>query len=329
MNRRLWIGATLLGFGLGILLSALFPWLRLFWPLIALLVAAMLWRRAGTPVLRITLSALALSWAFSALNFSSERLSVPEVGGVNVSEDSRVLKTLRASDKQLGNWQNASTFKIINAVGTVSIEGGEELSAEILYRTTRRKAKTPERLVASFDETTRSLTLTGIDPETSERERRGLSADIILKIPADAAVNVVTEVADINVAGVGKTNLTTTVGNLRAEAISGDLQAISEAGDIRVHNSEGAVDVRSNVGNLSLVFENAVESPVKARTRVGDVTLSLPETSNVKLRAFSELHSFSGDLERIKPNEGRLYLGDESTEISLQTDAGEIEVDAY
>ena len=81
MNRRLWVGATLLGFGIGILLSTLFPWLRLFWPLIALLVAAMLWRRAGTPVLRIALSALALSWAFSALNFNSKRFSVPEVGG--------------------------------------------------------------------------------------------------------------------------------------------------------------------------------------------------------------------------------------------------------
>ena len=230
---------------------------------------------------------------------------------------------------QLENWQNASTFKIINAVGTVSIEGGEELSAEILYRTTRRRARTPEHLQASFDKTTRSLTLIGIDPEAGERERRGLSADIILKIPADAAVNVVTEVADINIASVAKANLTTSVGNLRAEAIGGDLQAVSETGDIRVHNSEGAVDVRSNVGSLNLSFDNAVSSPINARTKVGDIMLSLPQTSNVRLRALSELQDFAGDLERVTPSEGRLLLGDEGTEVTLETDVGEIEVRTY
>lgn len=329
MNRRILIGAALLGLGGGTLLSLLFPLLIPFWPLVALLVLAMLWRRAGTAPLKVALGAVALSWAFSTINFTSERFSVPEVGGVNVSEDSRVLTTLSATDEQLANWKKAQIFKVSNAVGTVSIKSGSKLAVSVQYRANRRRAKTPDSLRATFNEATRTLTLTGVDPEASERERRGLSADIVLQVPAGVNVEVTTEVADISVAGVGKTTLTTTVGNLLTEAISGDLLASSEAGDIRVYNSEGAVDVRSNVGNLSLSFEHATESPVNARTRVGDIALKLPEASNVSLRALSDLRKFSGNLERVTPSEARLLLGDESVDVTLQTDVGEVAVSTY
>lgn len=328
MKRNTAVGAALLGLGLGGLSAALFPWLDLSWPLVALLVGVMLWRQAGTLPLRIMLGTVALSWAFSAANLTSERISVPEVGGVNVTEDSRVLTTLTATKKQLAQWQSAERFNVVNAVGTVSIESGE-LGAEVRYRSNRRRATAPQTLRAVFDETTRTLTLTGIDLESSERERRGLSADIVLNVPERATVDVLTEVADITVKGVGDTTLKTTVGNLLAETIKGNLSATSEAGDIRVHNSEGRVDVYSNVGNLSLSFDDLVKAAIDARTRVGDISLSLPEASNVKLHALSALRSFSGDLERVKPNESRLLLGDESIDITLQTDAGEVKVKTY
>ena len=328
MNHTTLFGASLLGLGLGLLLATLFSWLALFWPLIALLVAAMLWRQAGTIPLRVALGIVALVWALSSVNFDNERFRVPEVGGVNITENSRVLETLSATNEQLSNWQTAEKFRLVNAVGTVSVEGGE-LAVEVTYRSNRRRARAPERLHATYDEGTLTLTLIGIDPDASERERRGLSADILLKIPTSATLEVMTEVADVEVENVGATILTTTVGNLRAEAIRENLKAVSEAGDIRVHNSQGAVNVRSNVGTLNLSFENSVEAPVKARTRVGDIKLSLPESSNITLRAFSALQSFSGNLERITPNEGRLLLGDERIEISLQTDVGEIDVQTY
>lgn len=329
MNQITLIGAGLMGLGSGLLTALLFPWLTWAWPLVALLVAAMLWRRAGTGALRLSLALVSFTWALSALNFGPARLNVPEVGGVNVTESSRPLSTLSATGEQLKAWQSARRFHIVNALGTVSIEGGAALGIDIHYRTTRRRARAPDTLRADFDEQTGTLSLIGIDPEASERERRGLSADIVLSVPTDATVSVMTDVGDIEVAALGQATLITGVGDVSAEAIGGDLRATSEVGDIRVHDSRAEIDVRTGVGAATLSFEQPVQASVRARANVGDITLSLPKTSSVALRALSEMQSFSGELERLTPTEARLLLGDESAEVLLQTGVGEIDVTTY
>lgn len=299
MKTNTTIGAIFLGAGFGILLGLLFPGLAWFWPLGLILGGVLLWRRLGTLAATIVVAAslsLALSGSSGPLN-----LGFPTLG-------ERQLARYEIMGDEARAWREVRRLVVLNAVGDVSVEVGETPSVTVRYRGNRGAARPPESLQASYDPASGTLRVVGTDPRGPESERRGLSAEIEVVLPAGVAVEASTGVGDVRVQGA-------------AEAT-----ASSSVGDVTVTSVSGMVSARSGVGSVELTFERPPAASASASTDVGDVRLTLPEASSASVRAISGMRSFGGALERVTGDESRLILGAGEQQVELRTRVGKVEV---
>ncbi len=295
MNRNTTSGAILLGLGLGILLGRLIPDSAWLWPFGLILGGLLLWRLGwGLTPLTVAAASLALALTGSPLGFAGF--------------GARAATRFESSDAQEAAWDELARVVVLNSVGDLEIEEEGDLEIGVSYRRSRGGAPAPTELQASYDEASRTLTLIGVDPHSSEDERRGLEADLELEIPAGVRVEASTEVGSV--------------------ALKGGLGAVleSDVGDLEVKDTRGEVVARTRVGNVELSFDDAPQAPIRAEAEVGDVRLTLPEDADATVRAVSGLRNFGGELERVAGDEGRLSLGGGLHEVELRTDVGKVEV---
>ena len=316
MTRRGRWGAVLLGVGVGSLLSNLNVPLLVLLPLAVVGSALLLWRQIGSVVVRTGTVAALLAWvAVSAVSPTASP----------TAREGRALASYEASEEQLELWQNVEHLILINAVGDVYVNGGNALAVSAEYRGERRGAKAPQTLQAIFDDESRTLRVTGVDPRLREGERRGLSARLELAVPSTVQVSVTSGLGDISVGEVAALDAHTTVGDIWAEGVAGSSLTSSDVGSVTLSNMLGNVQARTRVGNIDLNFVEPPKAAIKAQTEVGDVKLSLPPTSDVVVHATSKLRDLVG-LEQLTATEGQLLLGDRSYEIELSSTTGGVEV---
>ncbi len=316
-SRRL--GTVLLGIGLGILLLRLFPLLAPWWPLGLIIAGLMFWRGVWG---QERLLLLALSLTMALVDPSLGFLSTPVSSG-------SVVASYESTSAQARAFQDVKTVIISNSVGRIEARGGSSLKISVEYRRNRPAGDAlviPQDLQLAYDEDLGILRVTGIDPQTPESQRRGLAARLHLELPAEVSLQVNNGVGDIVVTDLASAKLQTAVGDVSIKRLAGDLEASTQTGEIELEDVLGRVEVSSSVGDIDLSFSQVLTAPVSARADVGDISLSLPNDSDVELSAISQLRDFSGDFDQITASEARLRLGSGTYNVDLRTSVGEIKL---
>lgn len=302
MKRNLTLGALLIGIGAGLLVNNAFPGLRFLWPLGLIAGGVLLWREVGPYSARVALIAAALT--------------IPVFGGFGWGGfsweigEGRELASFESSDEDEEAWVSVERLLIVNTVGDIVVEGDDEVDVEVMYRGNRRAENVlPETLLADYDQDSRTLRVIGVDPKLSENERRNLSADIVVSVPENVHVEVVSTAGDTTISSIASTILENNVGDINLENISGEIEATT------------------NTGDISMDLGESVNAPINASTNVGDITLELESDSNVNITATSTTRDLSGDLDKVTGNEGRLRLGSGEYNVDLSTNVGGIRVE--
>jgi hypothetical protein len=318
MKRNLTLGALLIGVGLGLLVNAWFPWLRWLWPLGLIVGGVLLWRELGSYSVRVALIAASLTipllggfgWRGFDLNFGN----------------GREIARFETSNEEENSWGNLEKLLIVNTVGDIAVEAGDELKVEVIYRS-NRNAHAPETLQADYDSSSQTLRIIGVDPKLPERERRNLGADIRVSVPEHVRLEVVNEVGDVRVENVAEAILTTNVGDVHAIDIAGNTSVQSDTCDLRIENALGEIEASANVGDIAINLAEPLNASLTARSDVGDITLELPDDSNVTITATSDNRDLSGDLDKVTGTEGRSRLGSGEHNVELSTNVGEVSVE--
>lgn len=316
MKRNLTLGALLIGVGAGLLVNNWFPGLRFLWPLGLIAGGVLLWREAGPYVARIALIAASLAVAlFGGFGWS---------WNVNIG-NGRELSRLESSDEDEASWQGLERLLIVNTGGDIQVEGDDELDIEVIYRGNRR-SEVPEALQADYDADTRTLRIIGVDPKLPERDRRNLNADMLISVPENVHVEVITNLGDISVAEVAEVTLETNLGDIHTSDITGKASLRSDAGDLRLENILGSIEASTNNGDITIDLPEPLETSLTASTDLGDINLELESDSNVSITATSDSRDLSGDLDKLTSDEGRLRLGSGEHPVTLTTRMGGITV---
>lgn len=322
MKRNLTLGALLVGVGVGLLINAWFPWLRALWPLGLIAGGVLLWRELGSYSVRVGLIAASLAiplfggFAWGGFDFD---------GGFG---GGRELARFESSDEDETSWENIERLLIVNTVGDITVEGGDEVAVDVVYRGNRRNASVPEGLQRDYDEANRTLRIIGVDPKLPQNERRNLSADISVSVPDYVGVEIVNDVGDLSVTEIASVQLETNVGDIHASDIAGATSAHSDVGDIRLENILGEVEATTNTGDITIDLGEPLEATLTAQSDVGDISLELPDDSNVTITATSDTRDLSGDLDKVTGTEGRLRLGSGEFNVELTTNVGGVNVES-
>jgi hypothetical protein len=293
------MGAILLAIGLGLLLARALPGVAAWWPLGLMVAGLLLWRGAASQLLTTVLIALSLTLAAAGpgVNWlSGVRLGAPS---------GRVVATHQSSPSLAREWAEVEMVTVRNAVGAIQITGeAAKPSVSITYRRNWAGGRVPGELQARYDAATRTLTVIGLDPGTPEHDRRGLTAEITVAVPARVAVQVENHAGKVTVAKVGAVSV------------------INDDGAIRIEDAYGPISASTRVGDIRLSFDQPVNDTIAARTGRGRVTLLIPTASNVEIRATSRERNLSGDLQTVIATEGRLRLGMGENIVELAADRG-------
>jgi hypothetical protein len=129
-------------------------------------------------------------------------------------------------------------------------------------------------------------------------------ARILIRVPADTAVDVVSGSGDVTASGLtGKVKLETGSGDVNATGLTGDSDLHTSSGDVNVRALRGDTDLRTGSGDINaadmatrdvtadtasgdveLDFETAPDL-VDASTASGDVDVSVPEGDEYRIEA--------------------------------------------
>jgi DUF4097 and DUF4098 domain-containing protein YvlB len=318
MRNRL-LGAILIGLGIGLLINQWFPFLRWAWPLGLIAGGLLLWRELGPMAARIGLIVASLTVAIFGSSWS---------WGFDLnSGPGREVARFESSDDDEDIWEDLERVEILNTVGDISVTGDDEFDLEITYHSNRSRVKAPEQLQVSFNQSSRTLRIIGVDPKLPDDQRRGLSADIELKVPEGTDVQVVNDVGDIHIEDVDDVSIETNIGNITANSIEGSVNLRSDVGDISLDDAFQNMKLKTRIGDINIKLDESLGAALEANNDVGDIKLSLPDDSNVTITATSSTRSLEGDLERITGNEGRLTLGSGEFPVELSTNVGEVRVE--
>jgi hypothetical protein len=324
MNRTERIGAILLAIGLGLLIARALPGVAAWWPLGLVAAGFLLWREAASQLATTTLIALSLTLAVAGpgLNWL-DRLE----GWTTALGDGQVVATHQSSPNLAREWAEVELLRVVNAVGNIQIVGeATEPSVTITYRRQGAGGRVPGELQVSYDVTTRTLTVLGLDPAVPEGDRRGLTADITVAVPSRVAVRVENHEGKVTIARVAAAEVSNHTGEVQVRRIVGAVTATNDRGAIRIEDAYGPVSASTRLGDVRLSFDQPVNHPIAARTDVGSVTLLIPTASNVEIRATSRTRNLSGDLQTVIATEGRLRLGVGENIVELAANEGGIEV---
>ena len=190
---------------------------------------------------------------------------------------------------------------------------------------------------------------------------RGLSDDIVVTIPAKAALTVKTRNARITVQGVrGAVRCRTVSGHVEIQGASSGADVKSVSGNVKLTNAAGAVQIRTISGHVSVaggrpLSETRITTisgdirlervgPGSIRTTSGEVTVdgALGTGESAEIRSHSgdvqarlrtprgvryALHSFSGDLEVRGPKGTR--RGEQSLEGTIGKGAARLRLSSF
>src|SRR5262249_9181108 len=109
-------------------------------------------------------------------------------------------------------------------------------------------------------------------------------------------VRATTNAGDISIGDAGRVNADTAGGNITGQRVRGGFQGHTQSGDIRLDNAASWVEATTGFGNI--VVRMAPENPdgdlhVDLESRVGDVTIFLPQRMKATVEATVERPSFS------------------------------------
>lgn len=299
MNRTERIGAILLAIGLGLLIARALPGVAAWWPLGLVAAGFLLWREAASQLVITILIALSLTLAVAGPGLNRLEDWTTALG------DGQVVATHQSNPGMAREWAEVELLRVVNAVGNIQIVGeATEPSVTITYRRQGAGGRVPRELQVSYDATTRTLTVIGLDPAVPEGDRRGLTAEITVAVPTRTAVQVENHAGKVTVAKVGA------------------VAVINDDGTIRIEDAYGPVNASTRVGDIRLSFDQPVNHPIAARTGRGRVALLIPTASNVEIRATSRTRNLSGDLQTVIATEGRLRLGMGENIVELAADGG-------
>lgn len=142
---------------------------------------------------------------------------------------------------------------------------------------------------------------------------------------------------DIELTGAtaGSYDIHTSNGNLTIDGVKGALKAHTEFGDIEIFNARSVVlDLDTNNGNID--FSGSLgEGPHNIKTEFGDVTLSIPDDSNLNVDLTTEFGDITSEIPitvtltgDLKNNEQTGSINEGGGLLTIDTNNGDISIKA-
>ena len=159
-------------------------------------------------------------------------------------------------------------------------------------------------------------------------EKRGVDADLDIRVPANSSLKIDGVSVDIEVRGVrGEQRLDTVSGDIETQAFAADVRADTVSGDVEIAGNGGEAEfVGETVSGDVMVTNCAGEA--KAESVSGDVTIAGSRLDRADIETVSGSVEFASEL---RPG-GRLHAEAVSGEIDLEfegTIAGRFELDTH
>lgn len=152
---------------------------------------------------------------------------------------------------------------------------------------------------------------------------RGISAE---------SLELKTSMGRVEAEGVtGSIDAASRMGEVSLKEISGDITAETSMGRVNIVNPAGVVSAVSKNGSVSLSSDRPLNGKYSLRSDLGQVTLRLPRSSDLRIQAVTEHGGISG-LEGNRTNQsggsrGDLTLGGGAGLANLETKNGSVRVD--
>jgi hypothetical protein len=254
--------------------------------------------------------------------------------------------------------QPGSTLKLSNIRGSISVNSWSDDVIQVLA-TKKVRDLGEEEALKLLDRISIDVQPNGavavVKTQGPSGEKEKYNVDYKLMVPRRLNLQLTTDVGDIEVravdgivnvyADVGDVKLTeiegtiearTDVGDIEGTQLTGDMDFRTDVGDIKVEEVNGTIGARTDVGGIEVgVHDRSQPAPIKIRTDVGSIELSLPHGFAADLALQTDVGDISSDLPvQVEGNllgsipgkkvKGKLNMGGPLIEIS--SDVGSIRI---
>ncbi len=240
-----------------------------------------------------------LVWVFAGILFA-----VPAAGG--------------AIDKRV-DAASDGLVRVTNRAGSVTVEGGPDNEVHVTGDTGRNV----EDVIVEREDG-----VVTIKVKAPKSEKRGIDADLDIRVPAGSSLKVDGVSVDIEVSGVrGEQRLDTVSGDIDTQAFASDVQADTVSGDVEIRGTGGEAEFVGETVSGDVRVSN-VAGEAKAESVSGDVSIE-----NSKLDR-ADVETVSGDVvfeSELRPG-GRLHAEAVSGDVELEfhgTISGRFEIDTH
>jgi DUF4097 and DUF4098 domain-containing protein YvlB len=214
---------------------------------------------------------------------------------------------------------NDGLVRISNRVGSVNIEGGRGNEVQV----TGELGRNVEDVIVERDGD-----VVTIEVKAPKSEKRGIDADLDIRVPAGSSIKVNGVSVDIDVSGVeGEQRLETVSGDIETAAFAADVQANTVSGDVEIAGSGGEAECVGETVSGDVRLAN-VAGEATAASVSGDVTIEGSKLDRAEIATVSGDVTFESELRK----GGRLHAEAVSGDIEIEfagAIAGRFEIDTH
>ena len=209
--------------------------------------------------------------------------------------------------------------RVSNRAGSITIEGGRGNDVHV----TGEMGRNVEDVLVERDGD-----VVTIEVKAPKSEKRGISTDLDIRVPAGSSIKVNGVSVDIEVSGVrGEQRLETVSGDIDTTAFAADVQANTVSGDVEIEGDGSEAECVGETVSGDVMLVN-VAGEATAASVSGDVSIEGSKLDRAEITTVSGEVSFESEL---GPG-GRLHAEAVSGEIELDfagTIAGRFELDTH
>ena len=209
--------------------------------------------------------------------------------------------------------------RVSNRAGSITIEGGRGNDVHV----TGEMGRNVEDVLVERDGD-----VVTIEVKAPKSEKRGISTDLDIRVPAGSSIKVNGVSVDIEVSGVrGEQRLETVSGDIDTTAFAADVQANTVSGDVEIEGDGSEAECVGETVSGDVMLVN-VAGEATAASVSGDVSIEGSKLDRAEITTVSGEVSFESEL---SPG-GRLHAEAVSGEIELDFEgkiAGRFELDTH
>jgi hypothetical protein len=247
-------------------------------------------------------------------------LIIALLGGFSSGARFMGLGTTAHGEQQSFNVSQNANVVVQNNIGNITIHKGSGNQIEV-NATVRDDFLGHKPAVRSEASDSNNISI------TTEVDRSGLSFFNLSGVDLD-----------ITVPDSMKLNLQTDSGNINVEDIQGQLIAEADSGNVSVSNANlsGEGHIQTDAGNINFDGELADNAKYTMTTNAGNVHAKFTPDENVQIDARTDAGNIDSDFPEVsgsgngpveKEAHGTIGNGQNSADVTLQTDAGNINID--